>query len=760
MYRATIPAMSIGYDPVKDGLLGKFFFLLFGIAGVSGLVYSVANSNLFNTQAAMTINVTATTSLSSLEDGLIGHWTFDGPDVKWNDTATEIKDVSGGDLHGNALNGMTRDSLTAGVLGQAARFIGADYVEVGTNALFNVDPGEAKTFSIWIKNSSLPTTSYFYWKEGTCIGWSFNMTTTGRIVLRLRTSAAGCTGFSTYEITSPGSTSYSDDKWHHVVGIIDRPNTTMGLYIDGLFAATTTIDNTLAANGGSFRIGTQWDNSAPYIGSIDDVRVYDRVLTADEVYRLYNMSEGVKINAPDSQSDSLTKGLVGYWKFNDGSGTSATDSSGNANTGTLTNGPTWTFGKVNGGVDFDGIDDFMTLADPVSGILDFGASQDFTLSGWFNRDTFTTDDTILAKRNGIVDTDDGYIVYIDDATDKLTFEVSENSGTDEYQVESVSTFTTAGWHHFSVVWDDDSTANTEIYIDGKKDNGTDTGTITNLDSLTNALAYRIGAESDNNNPFDGSLDEIRVYNRALTVDEVLRLYRDRASSDPERGLVGHWTFDGSDVSSTTAYDRSGKGNNGVLTNNPTKKIGRVGQGLSFDGIDDRISYGNVSVLKPSFPFTVSAWVKGTSGVVFSNGKGEYYCTPATPYSDNYSGIVFYMNGGVSGGSGGGQSTAYRFERAASVSAADGQWHHIVAVLQAGNNINLYKDGALNNGAYDDGTATTIGYDTRPVLIGASYGCGYLYPVNGVIDDVRVYNRALSATEVKDLYQKGSGFTVQ
>jgi hypothetical protein len=52
---------------------------------------------------------------------------------------------------------------------------------------------------------------------------------------------------------------------------------------------------------------------------------------------------------------NITTGLVGHWKFDEGSGITAGDSSGNNNTGTLTNGPTWTTGKLGGALSFDGI---------------------------------------------------------------------------------------------------------------------------------------------------------------------------------------------------------------------------------------------------------------------------------------------------------------------------------------------------------------------------------------------------------------------
>ena len=137
-------------------------------------------------------------------------------------------------------------------------------------------------------------------------------------------------------------------------------------------------------------------------------------------------------------------------------------------------------------------------------------------------DTATTEDTLVAKRNGILSTNTGYITYIDATNDQLIFEIGD--GTDEYSLTSTSTFTTVGWHHFAAVWDQDSAAGSELYIDGVADSATDTGTIGNIDAVSGTAVLTIGAESDSGNPFDGKEDEIRVYKRALSAAEIAALY--------------------------------------------------------------------------------------------------------------------------------------------------------------------------------------------------------------------------------------------
>src|SRR3990167_9799803 len=76
------------------------------------------------------------------------------------------------------------------------------------------------------------------------------------------------------------------------------------------------------------------------------------------------------------QTQAQTSGLVGYWTFDEGSGTTANDSSGNNNTGALINGPTWTTGKIGGALSFDGVDDRVS-----TGAFSIG-STNFSMSGW------------------------------------------------------------------------------------------------------------------------------------------------------------------------------------------------------------------------------------------------------------------------------------------------------------------------------------------------------------------------------------------
>src|SRR4030095_10266109 len=92
-----------------------------------------------------------------------------------------------------------------------------------------------------------------------------------------------------------------------------------------------------------------------------------------------NFDPSLEASAWFANADAVSvPGLVAYWKFDEGSGTTVSDSSGNGNTGTLVNGPLWTAGRVGNALFFDGIDDNIT----VPGFLDLSSS--FTLSAWVN----------------------------------------------------------------------------------------------------------------------------------------------------------------------------------------------------------------------------------------------------------------------------------------------------------------------------------------------------------------------------------------
>ena len=188
------------------------------------------------------------------------------------------------------------------------------------------------------------------------------------------------------------------------------------------------------------------------------------------------------------------------------------------------------------------------------------------------------------------------------------------------------------------------------------------------------------------------------------------------------GLVGHWTGGGS---GNTWFDRSGYGNHGTLTNGPAWTLGQGNKraAIALDGVNDFINCGGG--LPATGDFTVSANVRHASNAV--SGIAAYRNSGGT-------GWVFGLD--VSG-------TLQLFDgnlwRVSSLVLPLTEWHHC-AVASTGGVLTFYLDG--RSGTVSATPGTGVGY--------FSIGCwdaGGSGPFAGVIDDVRIYNRALSAAEI-------------
>ena len=202
-----------------------------------------------------------------------------------------------------------------------------------------------------------------------------------------------------------------------------------------------------------------------------------------------------------------TTGLQGWWKMNEGTGTTANDASGNGNPGTLVNGTAWATGIASNAVNVDGSNDYINMGDKAT--LEGNAT--WTFATWINPDTFNTSrDTWLfykqyvlqwgflsgASRQQSVNIGDGNNTILQGAT---TNGVQLNAST---------------WTHIAVTY---SNSQVKFYV-----NGALTDTITKTYTMgSNAKAFSISTSTQS---FDGKLDDVRYYNRALSAPEILQVY--------------------------------------------------------------------------------------------------------------------------------------------------------------------------------------------------------------------------------------------
>jgi hypothetical protein len=218
-------------------------------------------------------------------------------------------------------------------------------------------------------------------------------------------------------------------------------------------------------------------------------------------------------------------------------------------------------------------------------------------------------------------------------------------------------------------------------------------------------------------------------------------------ADLSDGLVAHWPFNGN------ANDESGNGNHGIV-NGATLTMDRFGnpnRAYSFDGINDYIDIGNN--VKPTFPITVSTWV---------NLYDLNESVPNTPIfrndrwndANNRNGIgVYYQNTGKTG------SVTFEgfsapWNRISKISndpvVSTGNWHHYLVVFNAHNNMQQFWDGTEIDGTYF-GTGSSMTYSNSNGAIGhLTHNTGDVF-INADIDEIRVYNRALTSSEISQLY---------
>jgi prepilin-type N-terminal cleavage/methylation domain-containing protein len=206
-----------------------------------------------------------------------------------------------------------------------------------------------------------------------------------------------------------------------------------------------------------------------------------------------------------------SSGLVGYWKFDEGSGTTAIDSSGNNNTGTLFNGPTWiTAGKVNGALSFDGVDDYVTTADINAYV--------FTIEAWVKVLSYNDNGTEYYI-NGIIDKTEpraGYFLRCGDGTyagrNMLRGGVYVGGSWHELSGGVLDLNT---WYHIAMSFDNSTL---RVYQNGVEYSVAVSGSIT---PTTNALWFGTDQRGRYGNVV---IDEVHIYNRVLSADEISAIY--------------------------------------------------------------------------------------------------------------------------------------------------------------------------------------------------------------------------------------------
>lgn len=642
-----------------------------------------------------------------MTDGLVGYWKMD--ESSWNGTSGEVTDWSGNGYDGTAVNGAT---TAAGKFGNGGDFDGTnDYVNMGD--VSGYDFSGSFSLSAWIRTTQA-SGSY----PG-IVGKGFLQAGTNGYGLFLGGTSGYDIAFQARNdmiISGASGGPVNDGKWHHVVGIRNQDSDESRIYVDGeLKDSDVTALPAGFSNTKSFAVGSVHRSSwlSPFAGDIDEVRVYDRALSPDEVRDLYEYAPGP----------------VGHWTFDESEGTTAYDSSGSGNDGTLTNGPTWTNGTVGGALEFDGDQNrYVSLSNAYPDI----GTQSWTISTWAKVSSSTT------GRVGVIlgNFDDSPAMSLeihDDGEMRLWW----NGAIDFYGTTDLRDDT---WHYLTFMRDKEDD-NLYLYIDGNLE-ATSIGAGSDL---VFSGVYWMGSDKRSGGmPFHGSLDDMRIYDYARTQKQIIE---DMNAGNPaissSAGSAGaYWNFD--EGSGTSVHDAWGD-NDGTISGATWTNDGRFGKALSFDGSDDYVQIADDDALTfgdgtSDRPFSISSWVNmdDRSQFLISSKASEYRLT-----NNNHFRLYLYD----------GNTSNSIYKSGGDLVSHEGRWTHLVATYDGSGSVDgirLYKDGMLIVDTEEASAGTYVAMENTT----SSFQLGDT-TTDGQIDEVKIYPYALSEDEVRTEYNRGS-----
>ena len=280
------------------------------------------------------------------------------------------------------------------------------------------------------------------------------------------------------------------------------------------------------------------------------------------LFSLFTLGFTITGNAPAT-------GVVAQLLFNEGSGTTTSDGSGNSHTGTLTNGPLWTAGKYGQAINFDGTNDYVNIADHNNFTLDPAVS--YTWSAWIRSTNLREWSTVFSQT---INTSSYFYFYAHSTADPEGGPVTNglsvywwSNNTNRLTVHSTNNVLTAGqWTYVTVTYDAAQAQNNRfsIYVNGAdvtaRNDVSSVGTIATL----NPTNIRVASNQPYGEYFSGAIDEVRYYRRLLSAAEIISDMNTGATGDTQAPTVSVTApATGSTVSGTTTVTAAAADNVGV-----------------------------------------------------------------------------------------------------------------------------------------------------------------------------------------------------
>jgi len=540
---------------------------------------------------------------------------------------------------------------------------------------------------------------------------------------------------------SGDTTNYSDNKWHSFAVTF---NSTKGLilgsnfkiYIDGNIVKTLTYqqnwptwtnlnvnaplnNDTLPTIFGNVS-GSYYTLNDVFLGKLDDIRIYNRVLDSVEVKALYH--EG----GYDTATNGIpTNGLVAWYPFTG----NAIDSSGNGNNGTVNKAASLStdrFGNANSAYSFTNANGGISV--PSFKALD----SNYTISYWANYSSSVINTSISDLSHDWQN--NGFINLFRDLSNILTDATPGTNGTsNNISIQSPNPLSLNRWYNITAIRNG---SKLQLYVNGKLQ-------ISGSNSIFNTISAKtlfIGGDPNEvkQNPdaaFNGKLDDIRIYNRSLDSTEIQSLYHEGGYDIPCTGIFG---FNPLQDTIRACGDNfildAGTGYSGYSwsTGETTQTITAKQSGNFKVTVNNAVGCsardsGYVSIVKAKILNKDTTICKGGSVVL---------TVPQTKHIKVNTSVMYLPN-----------STTYIEDTT--------KWHYIA----------LTKSGAVGKFYYDGNLVTSSTFDNVPyiwnsLLLAATQGCVFCAPVpnyDGYIDEVRVSNVVRSSTEIINAFNSNSPF---
>jgi hypothetical protein len=420
---------------------------------------------------------------------------------------------------------------------------------------------------------------------------------------------------------------------------------------------------------------------------------------------------------------------------------------------------------------FNGIDENVHCGD--AGPLQIGktGTEPITWQCWA-KTSASVEQGILGKRqntglgNGIS--------FVLTASGAVELRIAQSTLTDKQVTTTTTGFNDDAWHHFAFTFDGVNAAGMIIYVDGSP-----VATSTDSDDVINNYDVRtdftIGSSRYTDVYFDGCIDDVAIYDKALSAAEITTIYNggnppDLEEIGPVSNMIGYWLMGDNFVSPDvipnevrpnarpwpTVRDFSTSGFDGIAEGDSTPPVGisadvpgdPIDTSIQYNAGPSRINMGDVTGFEHTDAFSVVGWVR-------QNAAGLYGVIHKDPLGFTH-GWTVHLNGA--------QQVNFRFidnlsnqiDRRSSTSAGT-VWRHFVATYDGSGlntGINLYHNGSLDNGILgaSDVMAGSI-QNTENLEIGSAAAGGT--NLSGNVAHIAIYDKELTASEAATVYNSGT-----